>query len=107
MNLYEVRLKVGPGPDSPEGVTGALVCCFSPGEDYRSAVSSAVHEAGLRGIEVHDVQSPVRELPIDRWGEYVSTTWPEFAANFPTQDEIGALVEGKSIFFGPFLGHEG
>jgi len=107
MKLFEIRMKVKPGAEAPEGVTGAMVCCFASAEDYGQAVGNALNEAQLRGIDVEDVLSPVRELETTRWGEYVQITWPEYAASFPTQAEIGALADAQSVFFSPFVGHAG
>lgn len=104
MKLFEIRMKVKPGPDAPDGVTQALTCCFASAEDYGQAVGNALGYARDSGVEVLDVLSPVRELEAERWGEYVSVTWPEYAANLPTQAEIGALAESQSLFFSPFVG---
>jgi hypothetical protein len=107
MKLFEIRMKVKPGPEAPEGVIGAMVCCFASAEDYGQAVGNALNEARLRGIDVEDVLSPVRELPKVRWAEYVQTTWPEYVSSFPTQAEIGALADARSVFFSPFVGYAG
>ncbi|MBS0296237.1 MAG: hypothetical protein JSR45_07995 [Proteobacteria bacterium] len=103
MKLFEIRMKVAPGPDAPPGVTETFACCFASAADYGQAVGNALGYARDSGVEVLDVLSPVRELEPERWGEYVAVTWPEYAANLPTQAEIGALVESQSLFFSPFV----
>ena len=106
--LFEIRLRVsrGEGCDMPAGMAGAYVACYAAASDYQAALKSAVHAVGAMRLRFEDVVGEVRELSCDRWSEYVSQAWPEFAARLPTQAELPELVKSGAVFFGPFAGFE-
>jgi hypothetical protein len=105
-HLYEFTMKVkrGDGCDMPEGMEGALVPTYVGASDYQAAVKKGV--AAIRGMHYvfEGIQGRVRELPVQRWEEYLAQVWPEFTSHFPSKEQLPPLVENGEVFFGPFGG---
>jgi hypothetical protein len=99
-----MKVKRGAGCDMPEGMEGALVPTYVGASDFQAAVKKGV--AAIRGMHYvfEDIKGQVRELPVDRWEEYVAQVWPEFASRFPSKEQIPGLVQEGAVFFGPFGG---
>jgi len=106
--LYEFTMKVtrGDGCDLPEGKHGALVPTYVAASDYLTAVKKGVDAIKIRKYVFEDIEGQVREIPTDRWGEYVAQVWPEFALSLPLKNQIPALVESGAVFFGPFAAYK-
>lgn len=107
-NLYLAGIKVlrGANQDMPAELIGAVATCFAAGPDYQTAVHAGVAALRERGFQFSDLVGEVKQLSTDRWGEYVSTVWPEASDMLPTEDELQAILHTGGVFFGPFAGFE-
>ena len=76
MAVLKVRLGSPATADRPE--TKALVPAFACGENYQSALTSAVAELRALGDEFLDLQGDVQQLDPSGWEGYVTEVWPEF-----------------------------
>jgi hypothetical protein len=107
--FFEIPVKVGRGANStmPERLKGAYVCCYSAAPDFETAVRKAVTKLKEEGLIFEDIpDQKVRQLDPKKWREYVDGSWSEFAAHFPTQEQVLAGVPEGRVFFGPFCGYE-
>jgi hypothetical protein len=107
-NLYFAGIKIGRGSnaDMPSEMTGAIATCFAAGADYQTAVRSCVTALKNQGFEFVDISGEVKQIPAERWDDYVSEVWPEAKATLPNQAQLGAVIATGGVFFGPFLGFE-
>lgn len=103
--LYEFTMKVarGEGSDMPEGMQGALVPTYVGAPDYQTAVRRGVDAIRGKHYVFEEFQGQVREIPIERWEDYIDKAWPEFANYFPSKEQMSFLVHDGAVFFGPFV----
>lgn len=101
-----MKIVRGDGCDMPEGMQGALVPTYVGASDYQAAVKRGVDAIKSRHYVFEDIQGQVREIPTDRWEEYVAQVWPEFASELPSKEQLPSLVEDGAVFFGPFGGYK-
>jgi hypothetical protein len=104
--LYEFTMKVARGDkcDMPESMHAALVPTYVGAADYQDAIRKGVEAIRNLHYLFDNVHGQVREIPVDRWEEYVAKVWPEFITHFPSKEQLPALIEKGVVFFGPFSG---
>jgi hypothetical protein len=107
-SLFLVVVKIARGANTamPEPLVGAVVPAFSAAPNHELAAKAAVSKLLSQGFEFLDIQGPIKQLDPQQWSSYVRHTWPEFEAQFPTQQEVLSKVASAEVFFGPFAGYE-
>jgi hypothetical protein len=107
-SLYLAGIKVlrGTNQDMPSELIGAVATCFAAGPDYQSALRFGVASLRQQGFEFSGIVGEVKQIPTERWDEYVTTVWPEAAQNLPRQAELEKILQAGGAFFGPFAGFE-
>ncbi len=107
--LFEFKLRVlrdggggSSGGDLPAGADGAHVACYSSAPDLRAALAQGAAAVARMGCRIDDVQGDARVIPVDRWGNYVASVWPDYAAHMPTAAQLPARIAEGAVFFGPF-----
>jgi hypothetical protein len=104
--LVSVKIARGVNTDMPANFVGALVPVFVATANFEDAARSAVTKLAGQGYEFLDIQGAITELPPEKWADFVSMSFPDFTAHFPTQEAVMDGMEAGIIFFGPFLSHE-
>jgi len=74
-------------PDQCQGAAGWMACRASNGEVVRDLIEAALHEAGVRLVEISS-QTPAESI------DYIQELDPHLAMN------IGTLESGKSVVWG-------
>ncbi|HEX5262161.1 MAG TPA: hypothetical protein VFW13_01460, partial [Phenylobacterium sp.] len=98
-NLYLAGIKVLRGTNQePAELIGTVATCFAAGPDYQTAVRAGVAALRERGFQFADLVGEVKQVPTDRWGEYVATVWPEAADALPSEDDLPQICRREVCF---------
>lgn len=107
--LYEFNLKTRrtDGSSLPNDIVGAYVPTYVGAPDHETALRNAVTKLAGIGLTFEGLEGKVRELPIERWSDYVASVWPDVSEGLPGPIELPGLVAEGAVFFGPFAAFGG
>lgn len=90
----------------PPHWVGAVVNFYVGAVTYEEALTKAVQVLRHKGMNFVDlVGGKVMQLNPDVWwNDYVMANYSEYSEYFPSQDEIGGIVNEGLVFHGPFGG---
>ncbi len=107
-NLYLMGLKVtrGTASEMPEHFSHAVAITFAAALDLEAALAKAVRKVTLEGYVFQEVEDDrAVQIPVENWGPYVESSWPELTDQLPSPDQITDIVAKGQVFFGGFLGY--
>lgn len=105
-NLYEFTMKVsrGEGCELPKGMSRAYVNCYASAPDHKAAIKKGVIAITQDHYIFEEIVKDIREIPIDRWNEYIEKSWSGFTDYFPNSKQVETCVKEGLVFFSPFMG---
>lgn len=105
--IHGIRLKIRAGTEQlPAPLIGAYVTAFSIAADPQEAVVKGVRAVQAMGYDFEDVLPEGLSMPLTDCASYVSHSWPDYEAEFPTQRDIAAQLADNGVVFSPFAGFE-
>ncbi len=103
--IHGIRLKVRAGTEQlPSPLIGAYVTAFSIASEPREAVIKSCRALAAMGYDFEEVLPEGLSLPVSEWGAYVMQAWPDFSADFPSQEQIADRLANDGVVFSPFAG---
>ncbi|MET4726716.1 hypothetical protein ABIE09_000487 [Lysobacter enzymogenes] len=102
--IFIVPVQVEPGTDSsmPPDAKGAVVSCYSSGDDYKIAVGKVLDALIRDGMIPAEVLQPIHELNVEDWAEHIKAQWPELVDSLLGQSEFALAMEAGEVVYGPF-----
>ena len=95
---FGLRVRDGSGPAAKR----VIVVCFASAPDADTAVKDASGKLVLeRRLVIEALEGTVREVPVDRFGDFIQATTPGMQHDYPSPEALPALVEAGTLFFGP------
>lgn len=107
--LFMINIQVGRGSNEemPSNMAGAYVPVYVAAENSEAAAIQAVKHLSSQGYEFLDVvDKKIHQLDPAGWGEYVTTAWPDYQTQFPSQEDVIIGISFGRVFFGPFAGYD-
>ncbi len=105
--IHGIRIKVRAGSQPlPPPLRGAFVTAFSIATEPREAVITSVRALQGMGYDFEDILPEGLAMPLRDWGAYVSSAWPEFRDEFPSQAQIAERLSAGGVVFSPFAGFD-
>jgi hypothetical protein len=84
---------------------GAYVTAYARAESTEIAVDLIQEKLAQMGFESPELRGPVISFNVEYWAAYIDQSWPEFAENLPSQQEV-LSISGPRVFMGAVAGFE-